>query len=74
MVCIDFVLFFRTIGVVGVDATLDQIENFLTKHQWGNVYSFLINKEGETIYHPKLKPSTNVSFLWIIFLWIFLMH
>lgn len=49
-----------TIGVVGVDATLDQIENFLTKHQWGNVYSFLINKEGETIYHPKLKPSTNL--------------
>ena len=28
MVCIDFVLFFRTIGVAGVDATLDQIENY----------------------------------------------
>ncbi|KAK3089549.1 hypothetical protein FSP39_004513 [Pinctada imbricata] len=50
----------KTIGVVGVDATLDQIENFLTKHQWGNVYSFLINTEGETIFHPKLKPSTNL--------------
>jgi hypothetical protein len=30
-------LLFRTIGVVGVDATLDEIENFLKKHQWGDV-------------------------------------
>ncbi|XP_063400495.1 voltage-dependent calcium channel subunit alpha-2/delta-2-like [Mytilus trossulus] len=50
----------KTIGVVGVDATLDEIENFLKKHQWGNVISFLINDQGETIYHPKLKPSTNL--------------
>ncbi|XP_052254694.1 voltage-dependent calcium channel subunit alpha-2/delta-2-like isoform X2 [Dreissena polymorpha] len=50
----------RTIGVVGIDATLDKIENFLTKHQWGTVYSFLINNQGETIFHPKLKPSTNL--------------
>ncbi|XP_021339819.1 uncharacterized protein LOC110441044 [Mizuhopecten yessoensis] len=49
----------KNIGVVGVDATLDEIENFLTKHQWGTVYSFLINNKGETIYHPRLKPSTN---------------
>ena len=53
-------IYFRTIGVVGVDATLDEIENFLTKNQWGTVQSFLINKQGETIFHPKLKPSTNV--------------
>ena len=46
---------------MGIDATLDKIENFLTKHQWGTVYSFLINNQGETIFHPKLKPSTNVS-------------
>lgn len=50
----------KTIGVVGVDATLDEIENFLTKNQWGTVQSFLINKQGETIFHPKLKPSTNL--------------
>ncbi|KAL3869469.1 hypothetical protein ACJMK2_042147 [Sinanodonta woodiana] len=51
----------KTIGVVGIDATLDEIENFLTKHQWpGNVYSFLINNQGETIFHHKLKPSTNL--------------
>ncbi|XP_052774120.1 voltage-dependent calcium channel subunit alpha-2/delta-3-like isoform X2 [Mya arenaria] len=50
----------RTIGVVGIDATLDKLENFLTKHQWGTVYSFLINNQGETIFHPKLKPSTNL--------------
>lgn len=43
-----------------MDATLDEIENFLTKNQWGTVQSFLINKQGETIFHPKLKPSTNV--------------
>ena len=54
-------MLYRTIGVVGVDATLDEIENFLKKHQWGDVISFLINDQGETIYHPKLKPSTNVS-------------
>ncbi|CAI9736897.1 Hypothetical predicted protein [Octopus vulgaris] len=50
----------KTIGVIGVDATLDEIENFLTKNQWGTVQSFLINKQGETIFHPKLKPSTNL--------------
>ena len=52
---------FRNIGVVGVDATLDEIENFLTKHQWGDVYSFLIDKNSETVYHKRLKASTNVS-------------
>lgn len=51
----------RTIGVAGIDATLDEIENFLSRHQWGSVYSFLMNKHGETIFHPRLKPSTNVS-------------
>ncbi|XP_069125986.1 LOW QUALITY PROTEIN: voltage-dependent calcium channel subunit alpha-2/delta-2-like [Argopecten irradians] len=50
----------KNIGVVGVDATLDEIENYLTKHQWGTVYSFLINNKGEAIYHPRLKPSTNL--------------
>ncbi|XP_067678444.1 voltage-dependent calcium channel subunit alpha-2/delta-2-like [Haliotis asinina] len=50
----------KYIGVVGIDATLDEIENFLTKHQWGNVYSFLINNQGETIFHPRLKPSKKL--------------
>ncbi|BFY99384.1 hypothetical protein BsWGS_02424 [Bradybaena similaris] len=50
----------KYIGVVGVDATLDEIENFLTKHQWGSVYSFLINSQGNVIFHPKLKPSTTL--------------
>ena len=54
-------LCFRTIGVAGIDATLEETENFLSHHQWGTVYSFLINKQGETIFHPRLKPSTNVS-------------
>ncbi|XP_013386854.1 voltage-dependent calcium channel subunit alpha-2/delta-2 [Lingula anatina] len=50
----------NTIGVVGVDATIEDLENVLKRYQWGSVYSFLINKEGETIFHPFLKPSTNL--------------
>ena len=57
-----FVIFLnRTIGVVGIDATLEEIENFLNRHQWGTVYSFLMNSDGETIFHPRLKPSETVS-------------
>ncbi|XP_070196192.1 voltage-dependent calcium channel subunit alpha-2/delta-2-like [Littorina saxatilis] len=50
----------KYIGVVGIDASLDVIENFLSKHQWGSVYSFLINNNGETIFHPRLKPSKKL--------------
>ncbi len=50
--------------MVGIDATLDEIENFLSHHQWGTVYSFLMNSEGETIFHPRLKPSTAVG-VWV---------
>jgi hypothetical protein len=50
-----------TIGVVGIDATLEDLENLLSRHQWGTVYSFLINNHGQTIFHPRLKPSTAVS-------------
>nr|KAI8754030.1 voltage-dependent calcium channel subunit alpha-2/delta-3-like [Biomphalaria glabrata] len=50
----------KIIGVVGVDATLDEIENFLTKHQWGSVYSFLVNSKSGVIFHPRLKPSTKL--------------
>ena len=61
-----FITLYRTIGVAGIDATLEEIENFLAGHQWGSVYSFLMNKEGETIFHPRLKPSKNVSFYFTI--------
>ena len=50
----------RTIGVVGIDATLEEIENLLMNDQWGSVYAFLINNDGETIFHPLLRPSTEV--------------
>ena len=53
-------LFFRTIGVVGIDATLEEIENILLNDQWGSVYAFLVNEGGETIFHPLLRPSTEV--------------
>ena len=55
----------RYIGVVGIDASLDVIENFLSKHLWGSVYSFLINNKGETIFHPRLKPSKKVCAGWL---------
>ena len=57
------VQFERLIGVAAVDATLEEIENILTRYQWGDVYSFLINKQGEAIFHPSLSvaSSTNVS-------------
>ncbi|OWA52215.1 putative Voltage-dependent calcium channel subunit alpha-2/delta-2 [Hypsibius exemplaris] len=50
----------RTIGVAGVDATLEEIEHFLIRYQWGAVYTFIINKQGETILHPKLKNSLSL--------------
>lgn len=50
----------RTIGVVGIDATLEEIENILLNDQWGSVYAFLVNEGGETIFHPLLRPSTEV--------------
>ena len=51
--------FKRLIGVAAVDATLEEIENILTSHQWGDVYSFLINKEGEAIFHPSLSTASQ---------------
>ena len=50
----------RTIGVVGIDATLEEIENILLNDRWGSVYAFLVNEGGETIFHPLLRPSTEV--------------
>ena len=53
----------QTIGVAGVDATLELIEYFFARHQWGTVYLFLINNKGESIFHPLLKPGADVSSL-----------
>ena len=46
--------------MVGIDATLEEIENILLNDQWGSVYAFLVNEGGETIFHPLLRPSTEV--------------
>ena len=46
--------------MVGVDATLEEIENILLNDQWGSVYAFLVNEGGETIFHPLLRPSSEV--------------
>ncbi|XP_028402985.1 voltage-dependent calcium channel subunit alpha-2/delta-1-like isoform X1 [Dendronephthya gigantea] len=50
----------RTLGVIGIDVTLEEIENILTRYTWGSAYAFLINNEGETIFHPLLRPSTQL--------------
>jgi len=50
----------KTIGVVGIDATLEEIESILLNDQWGSVYAFLVNEGGETIFHPLLRPSTEL--------------
>lgn len=50
----------KTIGVVGIDATLEEIENILLNDRWGSVYAFLVNEGGETIFHPLLRPSTEL--------------
>ncbi|XP_015752971.1 PREDICTED: uncharacterized protein LOC107332703, partial [Acropora digitifera] len=52
----------RTIGVVGIDATLEEIENILLNDRWGSVYAFLVNEGGETIFHPLLRPSTEETY------------
>jgi hypothetical protein len=49
------------VGVAGVDATLAEIENLLLNDRWGSVYAFLINEIGETIMHPLLKPSSEIT-------------
>lgn len=45
--------------MAAVDATLEEIENILTSYQWGDVYSFLINKQGEAIFHPSLSAASR---------------
>ena len=51
---------FRTIGVVGVDAPLDQIENILARYHWGQVSWFIFSKNLETIYHPHLSSAVFI--------------
>ena len=59
----------RTIGVVGVDAPLDQIENILARYQWGQVSWFIFSKNMETIYHPHLSFAVRyIGFSFLSFL------
>ncbi|XP_065176814.1 voltage-dependent calcium channel subunit alpha-2/delta-3-like isoform X1 [Sycon ciliatum] len=48
------------LGVVGVDAVLDDLENTLLDDQFGLSYAFLIDTEGRAIVHPRLKPSSEL--------------
>lgn len=58
-----FILFKRTLGVAGIDVTLAEIEDLLQRYEWGTAYSFLINTDGEAIFHPRLKPSSEVKII-----------
>ena len=49
------------LGVVGIDSTLQTLENAVTGTTWGQSYSFLTNTYGEAIVHPLLKPSFDVT-------------
>jgi len=46
--------------VVGVDVRLADVEQILFSQQWGNLYSFMTNNEGEVIIHPRLTPAAQV--------------
>ena len=50
----------RHIGVVGVDVRLSDIEQILFSQQWGSLYSFVTNEEGQVIIHPRLTPAAEV--------------
>lgn len=51
--------FDRHIGVVAVDVRLSDLEQILFSQQWGSLYSFVINEEGEVIIHPRLTPAAE---------------
>ena len=48
-------------GIVGIDATLQEVENALISQKWGTVYAFLINGEERAIVHPLLRPSDELT-------------
>ena len=51
----------RHLGVVGVDVRLTDVEQILFSQQWGTLYSFMINEEGEVVIHPRLTSSAQVG-------------
>eukprot|EP00117_Sycon_ciliatum_P006330 scpid15815/ scgid3227/ VWFA and cache domain-containing protein 1 len=48
------------LGVFGVDAVLDDLENTLLDDQFGLSYGFLIDTEGRALVHPRLTPSAEL--------------
>ncbi|XP_057289482.1 voltage-dependent calcium channel subunit alpha-2/delta-3-like [Hydractinia symbiolongicarpus] len=50
----------QTIGVVAVDLSLSEIDKILSNFTWGDVYAFVINKDGQAIFHPALDPKSGV--------------
>ena len=51
----------RHIGVVALDVRLSDLEQILFSQQWGSLYSFVTNEEGEVIVHPRLTPAAEVQ-------------
>jgi len=56
----------RHIGVVGLDVRLSDLEQILFNRQWGSLYSFVTNEDGEVIIHPRLTPSAEVCIYVVI--------
>jgi len=48
-------------GIVGIDATLQEVENALLNQRWGTVYAFMLNAEGRALVHPLLTPSDELT-------------
>ena len=46
--------------MVGLDVRLSDLEQILFNQQWGSLYSFITNENGEVIIHPQLTPSAEV--------------
>ena len=49
------------IGVVANDVNLGSLEKVLLYGTWGTAYSFLTNREAQTMVHPNLAPPSALS-------------
>ena len=49
------------VGVVANDINLAALEKVLLYGTWGTAYSFLTNREAQTMVHPNLDPPSHLS-------------
>jgi len=54
--------FYSLIGVVGIDITIADLVNIVSTSRIGyDSYPFLINDDGEVIYHPRLPQPDDFT-------------